>query len=440
MGLAICIYCGNEKLGALSQCNACGRTPSGLDNIARSITLSDRHTSAASLQKAKQLVVQRQPWYDIPEVKGLIESYIRDRVKLREVLRDERISNKTTSGANHGVMQQERSSGSMTAPPKADDAVIPFDGGESRQQDWSTWLKTLIAVASFFLPLFGLFIGTIGMLLRDNYRQCKSIWITSGVGLCVWTVWLAGNTDLNYPGRIGFLVMGSVLLMGLSILPVYLSMRRSRKARLAATVLAGVMLIGLTWWGFAMTFNEASYMAEEEGRYSDYLSPWNAVDSSAAPSVAARPTPHDPVVDEILTYFNDFIPRSTVLESKSLDAWAMFIQNDTPVWQVADAMERQIIPDWQAYINFLHQFTPADPDLRSFHQDFTGIAYQRLAAFESFVRGVRTNDPTAIMSMLSQFEGIDAKISTMLSRKNQLLLKHTIPISMPEVAPGTAPW
>jgi hypothetical protein len=47
--VAICIKCGERKIGALTRCRSCRFFPSEPDDIGRSIILSDRHLSIEDL-------------------------------------------------------------------------------------------------------------------------------------------------------------------------------------------------------------------------------------------------------------------------------------------------------------------------------------------------------------------------------------------------------
>jgi len=49
MTLAICVRCGQEKVGALTPCSSCGFLPRSFEDLAKSITLSDRHYDREAL-------------------------------------------------------------------------------------------------------------------------------------------------------------------------------------------------------------------------------------------------------------------------------------------------------------------------------------------------------------------------------------------------------
>lgn len=78
MTIAVCIYCGEKKFGAWNPCESCGRMPSGMDDQARSVILSDHFMGMESLEKAQRAVKERYPWYEIPQIKASIDSYKRE--------------------------------------------------------------------------------------------------------------------------------------------------------------------------------------------------------------------------------------------------------------------------------------------------------------------------------------------------------------------------
>jgi hypothetical protein len=50
--LAVCIKCGNKKLGALTPCRQCGFVPEAAEDQAKSIFLSDHNLSSEKLSDA----------------------------------------------------------------------------------------------------------------------------------------------------------------------------------------------------------------------------------------------------------------------------------------------------------------------------------------------------------------------------------------------------
>ena len=61
MTLAICIKCGNKKLGALTPCGQCGFIPADADAQAKSILLSDHNLSSDKLSEASDCVRRGEP-------------------------------------------------------------------------------------------------------------------------------------------------------------------------------------------------------------------------------------------------------------------------------------------------------------------------------------------------------------------------------------------
>ena len=60
MNRAICLQCGSGKPGSLSQCPRCGFKPEDTEDKAKSVLLSDRCASMASLEKAGKRIAAGQ--------------------------------------------------------------------------------------------------------------------------------------------------------------------------------------------------------------------------------------------------------------------------------------------------------------------------------------------------------------------------------------------
>ena len=50
MTIATCVFCGEEKFGALTGCKSCKRRPETVRDVARSMYFCDRHQSIAELK------------------------------------------------------------------------------------------------------------------------------------------------------------------------------------------------------------------------------------------------------------------------------------------------------------------------------------------------------------------------------------------------------
>lgn len=74
MTQAICLRCGESKMGALTQCFNCSFDPKSPEEKARSIVLSDHHMNATSLENAAKAI---QAGEAIPIPDDLIASYVK---------------------------------------------------------------------------------------------------------------------------------------------------------------------------------------------------------------------------------------------------------------------------------------------------------------------------------------------------------------------------
>jgi hypothetical protein len=50
MTIATCVFCGEEKFGALTRCKSCKRRPETVRDVARSMYFCDRHQSIEELK------------------------------------------------------------------------------------------------------------------------------------------------------------------------------------------------------------------------------------------------------------------------------------------------------------------------------------------------------------------------------------------------------
>lgn len=583
MTLAVCIYCGEQKFGALNACDSCGKMPAGSEDIARSMILTDHYMSAENLEKAQRAVTERYPWYDIPNIKARIESFKRDSFTDSGEFDTARIMAafsantaghdsgevNTASASQHTGKRNEEDGGcsrklgcqtevvnaicifcgavkedpliecpSCQRQPKDLDAVarsimlssenfdaemlvrlqevvklgIDWTMGQNTQErlhqwrvalsdrngeldlmkvvhykqfkagqqtttpepqhesnqnktnsleptsqdiqsndeeelssrDWAGWVKSIFSVLAFFAPTLGLFIGTYGMALRGNRRQCKSIWITSIVGVVLFGGYCCAGNAIVGNTVIAGLIAAGILLFGLMwTLTIYLSTRESMNTKVSAVVIAALILIGTLWVAASLCLSDDIWKTMERGRstaaapvvltkYVPIPTPLVTPISVSNPSVVPIPT-----VDiqytilgatrkEVVSYFNDFLPPATRLEQIAIDRWAQILSTNTPVDQAAIITEREIIPNWRIFMDYIQKKNPQNEDLRAYHQQFIRIADMRMAAYQTFVRGVHAQDDRIIRYSVQQLQRVDAEVANIQTRTLGLFKKYQI--------------
>lgn len=597
MTIAVCIYCGEKKFGALNPCDSCGKIPSGMEDIARSMMLTDHYMSVESLEKAQRAVKQQYPWYDIPNIKAKIESFKRDcftetgeydtakimaacrantaepdsgeadsasasqhtgkqnkggggcsrkvdgqtklvnaicifcgavkedpliecpschrqpkdldavsrsivlssetfdtdmLIRLQEVLKlgidwtlgqntQRRLHEwRTALADSNGELDlmkvvrysQSRAHVRDTAKKPGDnnapDDVIDLglnshdDQGEVQQsqlqksrpsQEWSGWLKTVFSVLAFFAPTLGLFIGTFGMALRNNRRQCKSIWISSVVGFVLFGGYCSLGNAIVGNSLVSGLIAAGILIFGLLwTVTIYLSTRESVSAKLSAVVVAALILVGTLWLAASMSFLDELWKTKGQG-HSTVAPVVSAPYAPAHPTLSRNPiaisSPTVPPIAAIdidssvlgayrrkmvVPYFNDFMPAAARLELVAINRWVQILKSNTSVADAAVITEREIIPNWRNYMDFLQKNYPDGEELRSYHQQIIRIANMRMTAYQTFVRGARAQDERIIKDSAQQMQQIDVELGKIEIRTRELMTKYQIDSRTPQTS------
>jgi hypothetical protein len=70
--VAVCLECGRMKAGAWTPCPACGYQPSGAEELAKSLIVSDNCVAADKLKEFAARRQQGEPWNFSPE---LVETF-----------------------------------------------------------------------------------------------------------------------------------------------------------------------------------------------------------------------------------------------------------------------------------------------------------------------------------------------------------------------------
>jgi hypothetical protein len=68
MTIAICLECGRMKAGAWTPCLACGYQPTGPEDLAKSLMLSDNCIATDKLEEFSARRQQGEPWNFNPEL------------------------------------------------------------------------------------------------------------------------------------------------------------------------------------------------------------------------------------------------------------------------------------------------------------------------------------------------------------------------------------
>ena len=90
MTMAICIKCGEEKFGAWAPCQKCGFRPIEVEDMARSILLSDHNRKVDALRSAGQQIKNAAFIFDTEEVAPVIADLQSDPALLEKIQHPER--------------------------------------------------------------------------------------------------------------------------------------------------------------------------------------------------------------------------------------------------------------------------------------------------------------------------------------------------------------
>lgn len=372
-------------------CHACHRQPKDLHTVAKSIVLSGECLGDGALSKMQNVVQRGVDWTLSPSAQQLLQEwrsrlsdgkgeldlmkivhYSQMRASLKDIAKKQADSGPPNDVIDLGLNTHEDQDKVQQSQPS---------------QEWADWLKTVFSVLAFFAPTLGLFIGTFGMALRDNRRQCKSVWIASVIGFVLFGGYCCLGNAIVRNSLVSGLIVAGILGLGLLwTLTIYLSTRKNMNAKLSAVVIAALILIGTFWLGASLSLSDDIWKTKDQGRSTaaspaaptkytripaPLFTPMVAPIAVASPSVTPVPT-----LDiqysllgayrrkVVVPYFNDFMPAAARLELVAIDRWVQILKSNTSVADAAVITEREIIPNWRNYMDFLQKNYPDGEDRR----------------------------------------------------------------------------
>src|SRR5689334_13870058 len=85
MTMAICIKCGEEKWGGFTPCQACGHRPVEVDDLARSLFLTDHHQEREDLLEAGRRIKEGTFTVDVDAIAPFVAEIERDPAWLERI-------------------------------------------------------------------------------------------------------------------------------------------------------------------------------------------------------------------------------------------------------------------------------------------------------------------------------------------------------------------
>jgi hypothetical protein len=82
MTVAVCLECGQMKSGAWTQCPACGYQPSGAEELAKSLMVSDNCIAPDKLKEFAARRQQGEPWNFGPELLEMFKQRIAEMIPM----------------------------------------------------------------------------------------------------------------------------------------------------------------------------------------------------------------------------------------------------------------------------------------------------------------------------------------------------------------------